>query len=455
MSVFTGDIHKKHSFHCPCGMTHSSPIGMTVIREGAIDSLPEVLEHLQLGKNVLVVTDSMVYDIIGKQAVEMWERAGLNIQKTIFPLPLIPDEKALGVVMVAATKDIDAIVCLGGGSITDICRYVATRLGKPHIPVPTAITHDGFFTDMALLIIGGMKTTLSCDPPTAVIADMSVIRNAPLRMNAAGLGEMAAKQTAVMDWYAASLVHGELFCPETEALMLGAIRQAFASSDGIAQRDPAALNSLTDALYKSAVDMYWYGSARTGAGAEHHLTHYWVMRHNNRGEKPNLHGAEVGVGTVLVLDMWQRMLAIDEKTFDVEAAVAKMPTREQWEEMVKKGYGEAAPEAFKAQKNKSFDRDARRKEIELILASLPKLREKYASFLPTYKELARKLKAAGAPYVPSQLHVTREELMDSVLYAKEVRSKYTSLWIADALGLLPEMAVALADDAEALEKELG
>ena len=149
------------------------------------------------------------------------------------------------------------------------------------------------------------------------------------------------------------------------------------------------------------------------------------------------------------------LLAIDEKTFDVEAAVAKMPTREQWEEMVKKGYGEAAPEAFKAQKNKSFDRDARRKEIGLILASLPKLREKYASFLPTYKELARKLKAAGAPYVPSQLHVTREELMDSVLYAKEVRSKYTSLWIADALGLLPEMAVALADDAEALEKELG
>ena len=50
--------------------------------------------------------------------------------------------------------------------------------------------------------------------------------------------------------------------------------------------------------------MYWYGSARTGAGAEHHLTHYWVMRHNARGEKPNLHGAEAGVGSVLVCDLW-------------------------------------------------------------------------------------------------------------------------------------------------------
>jgi hypothetical protein len=41
-----------------------------------------------------------------------------------------------------------------------------------------------------------------------------------------------------------------------------------------------------------------------------------------------------------------------------------------------------------------------------------------------------------------------------VLYAKEVRSKYTSLWIADALGLLPQLSIALANDAEALEQEL-
>ena len=115
MSVFTGDIHKKHSYQCTCGMTHSSPIGMTVIREGALEALPEVLEHLELGKNILVVTDSMVYDIIGWSAIEQWEKAGLNIKKHVFPLPLIPDERALGIVMVAATKEIDAIVCLGGG----------------------------------------------------------------------------------------------------------------------------------------------------------------------------------------------------------------------------------------------------------------------------------------------------------------------------------------------------
>ena len=75
--------------------------------------------------------------------------------------------------------------------------------------------------------------------------------------------------------------------------------------------------------------------------------------------------------------------------------------------------------------------------------------------MPNYKELAQKLREAGAPYAPCQLHVTREELMDSVRYAKEVRSKYTSLWIVDALGLLEEFAQALADDAEALYSELG
>ncbi len=105
-------------------------------------------------------------------------------------------------------------------------------------------------------------------------------------MNAAGLGEMAAKLTAISDWYAAHLIKGEHYCAEIENLMKEAIDQAFATSEGVSKGDPKALLSLTDALYKSAVDMNWYGSARTGAGAEHHLTHYWVMRHAARGQSP-------------------------------------------------------------------------------------------------------------------------------------------------------------------------
>jgi len=453
MAVFTGDIHKAHSFECTCGKIHSSPIGEALIGEGTLSGLPDMLERLGIGKRVLVVTDEIVYGIIGEKAKSLWEKGGLTLSWYVFKNPMLPDESALGQVLVASGKDTDAFVALGGGSVTDVTRYVAFKLGKPLIPVPTAITHDGFFTDMALLLIGGMKTTVICEPPAAFLADMDIIRHAPPRMNAAGVGEMAAKQTAIADWYAAHLIRGEHYCAEIERLMREAINQAFASSEGVSKGDPAALLSLTDALYKSAVDMNWYGSARTGAGAEHHLTHYWVMRHAARGVRPNMHGAEVGVGTVLVIDMWKRMLAIDEKTFDVEKAVAAMPSREEWAKMVEKGYGPSAPEAFKAQKNKSFDRNDRREEIKWILSVLPALREKF-SFLPDYKEMAKRLKAAGAPFVPSQLHVTREELIDSVLYAKEVRSKYTSLWIADALGLLPEFSVALADDAEALEKEL-
>lgn len=453
MSVFHGDLHKAHSFACTCQRTHSSPIGEALIGEGTLACLPQVLQRLGIGRNILVVTDEVVYRIIGEKAKALWEEGGLSPSFFVFRCPMLPDETAIGQVFVAADEKVDAVVALGGGSLTDVVRYVAHRIHKPHIPVPTVMSHDGFFTDMALLLIGGMKTTIVCEPPTAVIADMDIIKAAPVRMNAAGLGEMASKLTAVADWYAAHLVRGEHYCEEVENLMQEAISQAFATSDGVRSGDVAALQSLADALYKSAVDMYWYGSARTGAGAEHHLTHYWVMRHAQRKERPNMHGEEVGVGAVLVIDMWKRILAIDEKAFDVEKAVRALPSRDEWIKIVEKGYGPSAPEAFKAQKNKSFDPDERRQEIRRILNALPALREKF-SYLPDYKDLARRLKAAGAPFVPSQLHVTREELIDSVLYAKEVRSKYTSLWIADALGMLPELSVALADDAEALEREL-
>jgi glycerol-1-phosphate dehydrogenase [NAD(P)+] len=311
-----------------------------------------MLKRLGLGKKVLVVTDGTVYGIGGEKAKALWEAGGLELSFYIFKCPMLPDETALGQVLAALEPDTDALVALGGGSVTDVARFVAHRTKKPHIPVPTAMTHDGFFTDMALLLIGGMKTTVVCEPPAAFLADMDIIKNAPPAMNAAGLGEMAAKLTAISDWYAAHLIRGEHYCVEIESLMKEAIAQAFAASEGVAKGDPAALISLPDALYKSAVDMNWYGSARTGAGAEHHLTHYWVMRHAARGAKPNMHGAEAGAAAVLVIDMWNRILSIDEKNFDVEKAVRSMQNREEWVKMVEKGYGPSAPEAFKAQKRR-------------------------------------------------------------------------------------------------------
>jgi len=453
-AVFQGDIYKKHAFDCPCSMTHAFPIGEAVIGPGALDALPALAGRLGLGKRALVVTDTILMDILGGRAVESWRAGGLDVTAHALPSPLLPDERALGSVLVAAGDDTDFLVALGGGSVTDVARFVATRLHKPYIPVLSAITMDGFFTDIALLLVGGMKSTLKTDPPAAILADMDVIAKAPPRMNAAGLGEMASKYAALADWYAGCLIKGELYCAEVERLVRDAVLEAFSASDGIVQGDASALGALTDALFRSGVSMYWYGSARPISGAEHHLSHYWVMRHAFRGLPPGMHGNEVGVGAVLVLNLWERLLAVDETAFDVDAAVDAMPTREQWEASVRRGYGEAAPEAFKAQRNKSFDKVARRAEIRAILAALPALREKFAGFLPGYKDLARQLKAAGAPFLPEQLHVTREELMSSVLYAKEARDKYTSLWIADALGLLPDMAKALADDAEALAAEL-
>ena len=450
MKEFQGDIYKKHSFQCSCGHVHESGIREVIIQSGGIDELPSLAKRICEGREVLIVTDVVIYEVIGREEKEKWEREGLNCIWQVFKTPVLPDEHALGSILAAMSKDTDLLVAFGAGSVTDLTRYVAAITGRPFIVIPTAMSHDGFFTDMALLLIGGMKSTLIGDVPAALLADTDIIKKAPPRMNIAGVGEMASKYTAVADWYAASLIRGDYYCGEIEELMTGAIEQAFAASDGVREGDTQSILSLTDSLYKSATGMNWYGSARCGAGAEHHLTHYWVMCHANRGEKPNMHGEEVGVGAIIILDMWEKMLSIDEKTFDVEKALDAMPSKKEWEENVRIGYGDAAEEAFKAQKNKTFDREERREEIRKILENLPAMREKFR-FLPTYKELAARLKAAGAPYLPEHLHVTREELENSILYAKEVRSKYTSLWIADALGMLPELSKELADDMEALK----
>ncbi len=97
---------------------------------------------------------------------------------------MIPDEASIGKVFCNVTPQIDFLVSIGGGTITDIVRYVATRLHIPTVSIPSAMTMDGFFTNMSLILLNGLKTTYYGDDPAIVLGDMEIIAKAPPFMNA-------------------------------------------------------------------------------------------------------------------------------------------------------------------------------------------------------------------------------------------------------------------------------
>ena len=99
------------------------------------------------------------------------------------------------------------ILSVGSGTIVDIGKVVSARLlGVPHVAVQTAASVNGFSDDQSVLLVDGVKRTVSTRWPERLVIDTEVIRRAPAELNRAGLGDLLATYTAPADWRLAQLV---------------------------------------------------------------------------------------------------------------------------------------------------------------------------------------------------------------------------------------------------------
>ncbi|MFA6948623.1 MAG: iron-containing alcohol dehydrogenase, partial [Eubacteriales bacterium] len=208
--------------------------------------------------------------------------------------------------MNAAGRDIGFLVACGSGSVHDITRYAAYRLGLPFISFPTAASVDGFVSNVAAMTSGGRKETSPAQPPAALFADAEIYRAAPRRLTVSGAGDIIGKYISLCDWRISHLITGEEIDPEIMALTVGAVNE-------VMSLDPAS-DSFTDAvmdgLIKSGMAIQYHGSSRPASGAEHHLSHLWEM-HCVNAPTDALHGEKVGVGALLVLERYREIAETD------------------------------------------------------------------------------------------------------------------------------------------------
>ncbi|MEG2419334.1 MAG: iron-containing alcohol dehydrogenase, partial [Eubacterium sp.] len=347
------DIYKQHAFDCRCGRHHTMPVGKVVIGPEVARTLPAQLEALSLTGKGFLVTDAVVHEVLGEALLTRWRAAGAAVSTYILPGGSRADEAAIGNILCHMPTDTGFLISLGGGMVTDAVRYVASRMKLPCVAIPSAMTMDGFFTNMSVIIIDELQKTHYLDYPDLILADTSIIAGAPSQMNAAGMGEVVSKISAAMDWYSGKLVKDLYYCEAVEAMMADCIRKGASreTAEGIVVGDPEAVSSLTDALYRSAVAMAWYGSSPCGSGAEHQLNHYWVMCQENRGLPQSIHGQMVGVGAVVNLKLWQYILALDEETFDTQKALDNLWEEREWQEGIRRTYGAGAEEIFDVQRD--------------------------------------------------------------------------------------------------------
>lgn len=227
-----------------CGKTHHCDIEYVHIEAGAIARLEKLCEK---NENILIVADENTYSAAGEKVEDIL--SGKAIKRVIFSgkTVLIPDEVAIERVR-DDLDGADLILGIGSGVIQDLCKYVSFFSKIPYIIVATAPSMDGYASDGAAMILGGMKETVKAGLPKAIVADTEVLKDAPMEMIKAGYGDIIGKFSALCDWKLSTEINREYFCEYIYDTTYDMIKNTLGTAKGLLVRDLKSIKALMEGL---------------------------------------------------------------------------------------------------------------------------------------------------------------------------------------------------------------
>ena len=437
------------SFSCSCGRTHRPLFAHYLFEPGAIAKLPALLGQLGYARPYLI-SDTHTHEIAGKQTEEVLQKAGIRYASHVLRSPengdLAADEHALGSIAMANDREADLIISIGTGTINDLGRYFSYITGRPFMLVATAPSMDGLVSGVAPLIFHNMKITFPAQEPLALICDPEIMTNAPLKMLAAGAADILGKYNCLLDWKLSHYVNDEYYCDTIADIMRTAVDQTMESTKGLASHDSQAVSVLTEALVLSGIAMDFSENSRPASGAEHHQSHYWEMQFLFDGIPAVLHGTKVGIGTVLMLELYNRLAEMERPDFAaIRENISGRPSVEDWEQEMRRCYRDGAEGIIELEKKSGKnDPEGLRKRLTAIEEKWDQI-QALAGTAPKASEIYQVLADMGAAKIPADVGIPREYVHDSIRYGKELRDRYTILQLMWDIGRLDEEADRLVE----------
>ncbi|MFP3065315.1 MAG: NAD(P)-dependent glycerol-1-phosphate dehydrogenase [Sulfolobus sp.] len=256
-----------------------------------LQNVNNYFKDLNLQEPFLIVTGPLVKKIVTEKITD-----NLAFKHEVIEVQSADISEAYKVEEFAKQIKANIIIGVGGGSVIDVAKYVAHRLDKDFISIPTAPSHDGITSPFAAIKGLGKPISIKAKGPLAIMADINVLSSAPRRLINAGIGDTIGKIIAVRDWKLASKLRGEYYGDYTASLALMSAKHALSCTRILNKDIKAGVRTLTEALISSGVAMGMAGSTRPASGSEHLFAHAIEMLYPNVG----LHGELVALGTILM-----------------------------------------------------------------------------------------------------------------------------------------------------------
>jgi len=424
------------TFDCECGRSHKVPIKSIIYAENAMEHLSEVLDSFVSGRRIILVADKRTWAIAGERAKDALERAGWSVHEIIVPdtikgNPICNEPTHTWLNNRMPTADI--ALAVGTGVVNDLTKWSAFDNDIPYVVFATAATMNGFTAANVAPTIKGIKTLIRAQAPLAVFAIPSIIVEAPFELTASGLGDAIAKPVSTADWIFNNLFCGESFCRYCSEI-INSLEPYYLDKPGdISDRKPAAIEALFNALLYSGIAMTIIGTSAPASGGEHLFSHTLDMMSSVDGIAHDLHGRQVGLGTIFASALYERIFKIDKPACrpypdDIDGKFWR-PLAEN----VRRQYQQKIPMLQKIREKLTDN-----KTWGLFLAAASKQVRPPA-------QIKNCLKTAGAAHTFTDIGCPRERLLAATLHMHEIRKRPAIIDLAWILGIMPSAAEEIID----------
>lgn len=437
------DLLDSGGFQCNCGKLHKVDIDEVIIQKGALEYIPKILGKYG-AKQPFIIMDKNTQLVAGQSICLSLDENNIPYSSFIFPQENVePDEFSVGQVVMNFNTDCDFIIGVGSGTINDIAKVLAKVIGLKYMIVCTAPSMDGYASGTSSMVLDNVKISIDTSCPVVIIADIDIICSAPMKLLQAGLGDMLAKYISICEWRISHIINQEYYCEQVASLIRHSRGKCFQSAEGLLKRDPQSVANIMEGLVLAGIAMNLAGVSRPASGMEHYFSHIWDMRALRFNKKSELHGIQVGIGTVISLEIYNMIRKISP---DREKALSyvKEFNLSQWEEFLRDFLGESGERLIQIEKEEGkYDKARHGVRLNTIINHWKDILEIIDQELPEPYMVIELLKLIDAPVKSEDIGLSRDEVINTFIATKDIRDKYIASRLLWDLGLIEEIAARL------------